>query len=193
MKLPQKIEAERIILKGLNKPSFRLATALYAAVDSSRTSLREWLPWPDKMHAPEDEYAYLVNWAHAHWKEGTGFAYLIQPKKQNIILGCIDILKISDTHKSGEIGYWLVDTAAGHGYMQEAVRALESAAFTAGLNRIIIRNDTHNQRSINVTKRTGYTLEGIMRQDAWDDFHKCMRDTNLWSKLKAEWEKQNTR
>ena len=74
--------------------------------------------------------------------------------------------------------------------MQEAVRALETEAFQAGINRIIIRNDTQNLRSARVAKKAGYTLEGIMRQDAWDDYHKRLRDTNIWAKLKSDWEKE---
>ena len=97
---------------------------------------------------------------------------------------------VSDENKSGEIGYWLADDAVGHGYMQEAIRALESEAFKAGLNRIVIGNDTQNVRSAHVAKRCGYVLEGIMRQDAWDGYHKRFRDCNIWSKLKSEWEQE---
>ena len=58
------------------------------------------------------------------------------------------------------------------------------------INRIIIKNDTHNLRSVHVAERCGYVLEGVMRQDLWDDYHGRLRDTNIWSKLKSEWEKE---
>ena len=67
---------------------------------------------------------------------------------------------------------------------------MESEAFKNGINRIIIRNDTLNTRSAHVTERCGYVLEGVMRQDCWDKYHNCLRDTNIWSKLKSEWEKE---
>ena len=80
--------------------------------------------------------------------------------------------------------------AVGHGYMQEALKILEKEAFNAGLNRIWLWNDTQNIRSVNVTKRLNYHLDGVMRQDAWDEVHQRFRDTNVWSKLKSEWEKE---
>ena len=192
MQLPEQIETERLILKGLKTPSFQLAEDIYAVADSSRDHLREWLPWPDKTHSAEDEYTnFLVKWCQAHWEEGTGFAYLITSKGSDRILGCIDLLHISDTNRAGEIGYWLATDAVGHGYMQEAVHGLEAEAFKAGINRIIIRNDTQNLRSAHVSKRCGYILEGIMRQDAWDDYHQRLRDTNIWSKLKSDWDRSH--
>ena len=192
MKLPEQIEAKRIMLKGLNKPSFQLAQNLYDVADQSREQLRVWLPWPDKTHSAEDEYThYLVEWCQAHWEAEVGFAYAITKKDSEQILGCVDICHISWTDKSGEIGYWLANTAVGHGYMQEAVHALESEAFKAGINRIIIKNDTRNLRSAHVSERCGYALEGVMRQDAWDEYHGRLRDTNIWAKLRSDWEKEH--
>ena len=73
--------------------------------------------------------------------------------------------------------------------MKEAVLALETEAFKAGINRIVIKNDTQNSRSMRVAEQCGYVLEGVMRQDAWDEYHQRLRDTNVWAKLKADWEK----
>ena len=190
MKLPEQIESERIILKK-SVPSFELAKKLYAVADKSRETLREWQPWVDKTNSPEDEYThYLVEWCQKHWDEGTGFAYLIVLKETEGIIGCVDIYHISKEDKSGELGYWLSNDAVGHGYMQEALKILEKEAFNAGLNRIWLWNDTQNIRSVNVTKRLNYHLDGVMRQDAWDEVHQRFRDTNVWSKLKSEWEKE---
>ena len=72
--------------------------------------------------------------------------------------------------------------------MQEAVHALEAEGFRAGINRIVIGNDTQNPRSAHVAERCGYVLEGVMREDAWDEYHKRFRNSNVWSKLKSEWE-----
>lgn len=193
MQLSEQIETERLILKHPLNPTFELAKELYAVVDESRETIREWLPWPNKTNSPEDEFSgYLMGLYKKNWDEKTGCAYLIYHKETNRFLGVVDLIHISEENKSGEIGYWLSDKATGHGYMQEAVRALEAEAFQAGINRIVIRNDTQNLRSARVAEKTGYTLEGIMRQDAWDDYHKRLRDTNIWAKLKSDWEKQRT-
>ena len=191
MNFPEQITSERLVLKRPFPATFNIAQELFTLVEESRQTLREWLPWVDKTHSPEDEFSYLTNWCQKHWEENSGYAYLIHEKVTDKIIGSVDIFKVSDENKSGEIGYWLTDSAVGHGYMQEAVHALESTAFVAGLNRIVIGNDTQNLRSVNVAKRAGYHLDGVLRQDAWDDFHQRFRDTNVWSKLKSEWRERS--
>ncbi len=191
MQLPEQIESERIILKHPMKPTFKLAEELYAIVDKSRNTLREWLPWVDKTNSVEDEFTgFLVGSCQKNWEEGCGFAYILYQKETNLPLGVVDLIHVHEKNQSAEIGFWLSDDAVGHGYMQEAVRALESEAFKNGINRIIIRNDTLNVRSAHVAERCGYVLEGVMRQDIWDKYHNCLRDTNIWSKLKSEWKKE---
>lgn len=193
MKLPEQIETAKITLKR-PVPTFELAKELYDVVDKSRETIGEWQTWVDNIHSPEDEYThYLVEWCQKHLEEETGFVYLIVLKETQKIIGCVDIFHVSKENKSGEIGYWLSNDAVGHGYIQEAVCALEKEAFSSGLNRILIRNDAKNIRSVNAAKRLGYHLDGVMRQDVWDKVHQRFRDTNMWSKLKSEWEKEQKR
>lgn len=187
-KMPKKIESERIVLVPPYPPTFELAKEIFAKIDLSRKNLRDWLAWVDSTKRPEDQYTnWLVDWVQKNWESGTGFAYLIRDKKTKALLGAIDLMKCDETHKTAEIGYWLSDDAAGHGYMTEAVRALEGAAFTAGINRIVIGADTQNIRSSNVPKRCGYHLDGIMRSVRWDARWQSFRDDHIWSKLKSEW------
>lgn len=191
MNFPEQIVSERIILKRPFPATFVLAESLYTVVDNSRETLREWLPWVDNTHSAENEFTdYLINWCQKHWEDGNGYAYLIHDKQSDQILGAIDIFHVTETDKSGEIGYWLANEAVGKGIMQEAVRALEGTAFQLGLNRITIRNDTQNTKSVRVAQRAGYHLDGILRQDAWDKYHQRFRDTNIWSKLQSEREKE---
>ena len=187
MKLPTQIKAERIILKHPVKPTFKLAEELYKIIDESRNTLREWFPWPDKTNSPEDEFSYyLIGLCQKKWEEGTAFGYIIFDKKTKKALGNVNLCSVDEKNKSAEIGYWLSNEATGKGYMQEAVKALESEAFKVGINRIIIKTDIKNIRSAHVAERCGYILEGVMRQDAWDEIHKRFRDTNIWSKLKSD-------
>jgi len=193
MKFPKRIRTERLILKALYPPTFRLAQDHFAVIDKSRETLREWLDWVDKTHVPEDIYNdYLVNWCQKNWESKTGYAYQICQKKDGAIIGSIDFFRIDSRAKSGEIGYWLTDDARGHGYMTEALRGFEKVIFERGFNRIMIGNDTQNIRSVRVTERAGYHLDGVMRQDAWDAYHNRLRDTNVWSRLKSEWEHQKS-
>lgn len=189
MELPKKIISQRLILK-YPEPTFELAKQVYKVMDKSRNTLREWLDWVDKTNSPEDEYNGFFMIQKKHREEKSGFGYIIYHKETKKILGSVDLMNISEKKKSGEIGFWLSDDAVGHGYMLEAVIALEGRAFKEGLNRIYIRNDTKNIRSIHVAQKAKYVLDGVMRQDFWDNYHKCFRDTNVWSKLRAEWKVQ---
>jgi RimJ/RimL family protein N-acetyltransferase len=71
--------------------------------------------------------------------------------------------------------------------MSEALAALEKEVFGQGINRIYIGNDTRNIRSVNVAKRAGYHLDGVLRQNRWDDYSQSFVDSNVWSKLKEEY------
>ena len=187
MNFPERIESERITLKRPFPATLELAEKIYEIVDQSRETLREWLPWVDKTHSASDELEHwLKEWCQKHWEDGIGYAYLIHDKKTDTILGSVDIINVEERDQSGEIGYWLGNHAVGKGYMQEAVQALEKVAFENGINRIVIRNDTMNLRSVHVPQRAGYHLDGVMRQDKWDEFHHRLRDTNIWSKLKSD-------
>ena len=66
-----------------------------------------------------------------------------------------------------EIGYWCRSGYVGHGYVTEAVNAITEFAFTyLQANRVEIRCDTRNTRSIAVARRCGFLQEGILRHDS---------------------------
>ena len=186
MKFDEKIEGKRIVLER-PKATFEQAKEIFALVEVSRTELRPWLDWCDKTKTPEDEFSgYLKGWCEDHWEKEEGFAYLIREKETGAFCGTVDIFNLNKDHKSGEIGYWLGTPYVGKGYMLEAVKLLENQAFEKGYHRIVIQNETENLRSVNVAKRAGYHLDGVMRQSRWSDYRKKFVDGNVWSKLKGE-------
>jgi len=189
MNFPEKIETKRLLLKSLYPPTLELAKEHYEVINNSRETLREWLDWVDKTHAPEDTYQnYLLDWCQKNWESEKGYAYCIYPKSDYKIVGAIDFFNINPETKAGEIGYWLTSDVVGRGYMAEALVTFENTIFNLGFNRIVIKNDPKNLRSVHVAERAGYHLDGVMRQDAWNSYHKCLRDTNIFSKLKSEWQ-----
>ncbi|MBO6289106.1 MAG: GNAT family N-acetyltransferase [Alphaproteobacteria bacterium] len=185
MILPERIETRRLILER-PKPTFDLAQEIFTYVQLSLNNLQPWLPWANVTDSVEGEFAYLLNWCDQHWNERTGFAYVIRDKDINRFLGMIDVIKIDEKNKIGEIGFWLQNNAQGQGFMREALKALDKQCFIAGLNRIEVRNDTRNIASANVAQRAGYHLDGVLRQDKWSKYDNKFVDTNVWSKLKGE-------
>ena len=85
------------------------------------------------------------------------------------------------------IGYELTKTAQGHGYMQEAVRAVLSWGFREmEINRVEAQTHPNNKRSIALLGRLGFTEEGRLRQAAYWANH--YHDMLQFSLLRAEWD-----
>ncbi len=74
--------------------------------------------------------------------------------------------------------------------MHEAVKLLEDDLFAQKAPRLVIKNDTENTGSINVAKRLGYHLDGVLRADFYSEYLQSYRDVNIWSKLHPNIEKQ---
>ena len=94
-----------------------------------------------------------------------------------------------------EIGYWLRTSACGQGYASEAVRLLCEFAFeTLGANRVEIRCDALNTRSVAVPTRLGFVQEALLRSDCRDGNGE-LRDTLIFAltpedydRAKAGWD-----
>jgi ribosomal-protein-alanine N-acetyltransferase len=71
----------------------------------------------------------------------------------------------------GEIGYDLTPASWGHGYMTEALAALQDYGFQKlQLHRIEALVLPQNMRSIRLLKRLGYQQEGLLRERGyWND------------------------
>lgn len=184
--MPARIAAERIVLERPWPATPELAGEIFAAVESSRATLRLWLPWIDTTLRPEDELAYLAGPCAEGWERKRAFRYAIRLAATGEFAGFAALETVNERHRAGEIGYWLADAHVGHGYMRESVLALEGAAFAAGLNRLVIRNDTRNVRSVRVALATGHRLEGVLRQEHWDDVAERFVDSNVFSKLASD-------
>ncbi|MBP5616025.1 MAG: GNAT family N-acetyltransferase [Alphaproteobacteria bacterium] len=180
------IQTPRLVLKRPYPVTFALAEEIYEAVDASREHIAEWLPWASTMNSAEDEFVYLKNYCEKKWDEQTGFAYMIRRLDNDEFLGMIDLVHINHKFFSTEIGYWLKQSACGFGYMTEAVLGLEKEAFRQGFHRIVIGTDVKNLKSASVAKNAGYHLDGVLRNDRFDESKNIFCDSNVWSKLKTE-------
>ena len=184
--MPGKIATERLVLERPWPATPGLAEEIFSAVDRSRATLRLWLPWIDTTLRPEDELAYLAGPCVEAWENKRAFRYAIRLASTGGFAGFAALEAVSAMHRRGEVGYWLSDAHVGHGYMQEAVLALERAAFDAGFNRLVICNNTRNARSVRVATATGHRLEGVLRQERWDAVAERYVDTNVFSKLESD-------
>ncbi|GAA1626427.1 GNAT family N-acetyltransferase [Kribbella alba] len=93
------------------------------------------------------------------------------------VLGQVGLRNISLAEGSAGLSYWVTPAARGEGVAARAVQALTGWAFcTIGFNRLGIQHSTANVASCRVAARTGFLLEGTLRQaikhaDGWHDWH----------------------
>lgn len=152
---------------------------VFDLIIANRDEFRRWLEWVDFLQKPEDEKSLLesdndpksANW-FIQW--------------DNRIVGRIGFVSMSHGNNRGEIGYWLDKAASGYGVMTEAFKLIEKNAFEEwGFNRIQLKIDPDNNKSLGVAKRMNYKSEGVLRQEHF--INGVYRDGILFSKLKSEY------
>jgi RimJ/RimL family protein N-acetyltransferase len=84
-----------------------------------------------------------------------------------------------------EIGYWCRPSMQGRGLVTEAVQTLTRFAFDAlRARRVEVRMSSANTKSRAVAERCGFTLEGVLRQDALD-VNGQPRDTVVYARVRG--------
>ncbi len=98
-------------------------------------------------------------------------------------IGSIGLMPGEDVHRfTAELGYWLAEPFWDKGVMTKAVRALSEYAFEElGLHRIFAEPYTTNTASARVLEKSGFTLEGVIRANAFKD--RRVLDQYLYAKL----------
>lgn len=92
-------------------------------------------------------------------------------------LGQVGLRAISLTEGSAGFSYWVAPGSRGRGLAARAVEAVRRWAFEEiGFNRLGIQHSTENLASCRVADKTGFGLEGTLRQaakhaDGWHDWH----------------------
>jgi ribosomal-protein-serine acetyltransferase len=171
---------ERVIVRPHRLDDF---DALWDAIQQSRDELRPWLPFADQSEEQlRDWLARVV----AKWitREIMGMGIIERASGQ--LIGNIGLMVRGWNIGSFEIGYWLRTSAAGHGYMSEAVRLVTDFAFDhLDANRVMIRCDAENARSAAVPQRLGFALEGRMRRD-FAAPNGAIRDTLVFSMIRDD-------
>ena len=174
---PQTIKTSRLELRTVAVTAEN-AAKLLRIINENRDYLEAWQGHFAKLRSVDDVIAYLSKRANQiTTNEGICF-YIYHNDK---IIGRIRFFHIHDNEC--EIGYWLARSAAGHGYMSEALTALESELFAFGFDKITLDIDAGNTASENVAKRNGYALAKRLPMASWA---KCVGkcDTLVYEKHK---------
>lgn len=168
-----RIETERLVLRA---PRAKDHAAWVAAREGSREHLERWEPsWSEHEFTPRS-FRRRLKWYREGAGSDTSYSFFIETKEGGALIGGVTLDAIRrGTTQRGVLGYWLVESATGSGYMTEAVRGLLRFAFEElKLHRIEAASIPENVASVRVLERTGFEREGYMRayiriDGAWQD------------------------
>ena len=113
--------------------------------------------------------------------------FVICRNSDDTIVGLINLSQIfRKSFQNAYLGYQLFAGFTGEGYMTEAVvKVLRFAFVDQKLHRVEANVQPHNQPSINVLKRCGFTKEGYSQKylkvgGRW-------RDHERWAIIREDW------
>jgi RimJ/RimL family protein N-acetyltransferase len=158
---PYRIETERLVIRCYEP---RDAALLKEAVDSSLDHLRPWMPWARDEPTTINAKVELLRSFRGRFDLDEDFVYGLFARDESRLVGGSGL---HTRHGEGalEIGYWVRADAEGRGLATESVAVLTRAAFEhCGVDRIEIRVDPSNERSLRVPERLGYRREAILRR-----------------------------
>lgn len=137
----------------------------------------------DEMYATTPRDAEEVDQLLTEWRE---------PEDDMSLLVCVDgdpvgkVALFGVTRLRGELAYWLVPDAQGHGYATEAVSLLIDHAFDAvGLHKVHARVADFNDASRGLLESLGFAEEGRLREHTF--IRGAHRDEIRYGLLRHEW------
>jgi ribosomal-protein-alanine N-acetyltransferase len=128
-----------------------------------------------RLDTPEEAAEWVGQWA-GRWETETAASWAVVDGDDQP-LGQIGLRNISLAEGPASLSYWVTPAARGRSIAVRSVEALSAWAFESiGFNRLNIQHSTSNTASCRVAERTGYRVEGTLRQaikhaDGWHDWH----------------------
>ena len=176
--IPERITTDRLMVRCW-EPSD--APALRSAIDASLGQLRSWLPWAVTEPSPLEELGARLEGFRERFRAGEDWAFAVLDRASGGVLGGAGLHRRAAADAL-EIGYWLRVEAVGHGYATEVVEALARAALEhGGVERVEIRCDPRNARSVAVARRAGFRHVTTLAAEARSPEGQP-RDTMIWER-----------
>ncbi|OQY84542.1 MAG: GNAT family N-acetyltransferase [Chloroflexi bacterium UTCFX4] len=180
---PDHFETERLLIRA---PRPGEGQMVYEAVMESLEQLKLWMQWAHQEMSPEIQEG-ISRQMHANFLARQSLPLRLFHKETGELVGGSGLHRFDWDVPRFEIGYWVRTKFEGQGYVTEAVIGITNFAFEKLFaERVEIRMDTNNIRSWRVAERAGFTLEGILRNNARTVNGK-LRSTRVYSMIRAEW------
>ncbi|MFD2169757.1 GNAT family N-acetyltransferase [Tumebacillus lipolyticus] len=179
--VPEKFETKRLLIRA---PKDQDAQMLYEAICESFDDLKRWMTWAQQKPILAETQANIRK-ARQQFYDREDLKLHLFDKETGQLVGCSGLHRIDWQVRKFEIGYWVRSSFAGRGLITEAVAGItDFAVRKLAANRIEIRTNPENARSIRVAERSGFTLEGTLRRDSFDVTGE-LRDTLVFAKVRG--------
>ncbi|MDD3303044.1 MAG: GNAT family protein [Candidatus Gracilibacteria bacterium] len=155
-----KIETQRCIIE---MPKIENAKEYFSLVDDDISKFMTW-------GRLEDVKAYeeFIDKKRVDWENQRGFEAIVKLKETGEMIGCFGIVEYFEKNKSVEIGYWLGKKYWGNGIIPECVEKMKEISFDViGAEKVIITTIKENMNSRRVAEKSGFKLDGILRNDMY--------------------------
>ena len=158
---PYVIRTPRLVLRCWQPAD---APLLKDALDTSLDHLRPWMPWAASEPQPLDEKVELLRLFRGQFDLGQDFVYGIFSADESEVVGGTGLhTRIGEA--ALEIGYWIRASRVGEGLATETAAALTRVAFeVCDVDRVEIRVDPENVRSLAVPRKLGFVQEATLRR-----------------------------
>ena len=181
----ERIETERLILRC---PQPGDGALVNAAICESLDALRPFMPWA-QMAPGLDESELVCRRAQARFRLREDLVLSMFERtadgSEGRYIGGSGLHRILWDVRRFEIGYWCRRGHTGRGVITESVAALARMAFDVlAARRVEIRMDEGNPASRRVAERAGFTLEGVLRQEALTTTGEA-RNTCVYSRVRG--------
>jgi RimJ/RimL family protein N-acetyltransferase len=158
--IPESFDSERLTLRC---PRAGEGAELNRAIAETFPQLRDWLPWARNLPTPEESEEYTRR-ARCRFLAREELPLYLWLRGSETLVGASGLHRLDWSVPRFEIGYWCRQRFQGQGYVSEAVRAIIALAFgQLAAERVEIRCDPDNARSIRIPERLGFALEGRLR------------------------------
>lgn len=140
------------------------------ARNESQEDLKQWMGWAQEPATIEGIEQELKD-AEMLRSNLAAYRFYIYKKSDNKkfqtakFLGSIGIIRYGPHGISAEVGYWMRSSEQKKGYTRQALAMLTLYLHKIGVQRVEVRADIDNHRSIGVAASIGFKMEGVLKFD----------------------------
>ena len=163
--IPEELHTQRLVLRATRAGR---GADIQPALEESHAQLRPWMPWAREPQSAEVTERHCRE-MQAKWHAREVLDFCFFRRGDGAFVGKGGLHTIDWSIPKFEIGYWVRTSCARQGYGTEATSAMARLAAQAlAARRIEITTDARNDASRRVAEKSGFVLEGILRQSRRD-------------------------